>query len=161
MTYRIVAVQFAIPHDDQSFNLSELKDEIQEALFDERGMSGSFIIVGAKDESGNEEKAILFQDQAFDGGTVIANASEILAQESEARGALWYEVHGVGIDGTLSPQPGGSAPFEIFDMRAQAMIPGKFKNRAMAEAQAERMNEDMRESRMRCIAIQKRDTLSA
>lgn len=46
---RLITVQFAIPDDDVAALLPNFRDEIQEALYENHGLAGSFNIIGVRE----------------------------------------------------------------------------------------------------------------
>jgi hypothetical protein len=82
MNYRVHTVQFAIPADDPAFSLTNLRDQLQETLFDQEGWSGSFQIIGTRDhDDANGECDDHFQREALDLGAIKANATDIIRYE--------------------------------------------------------------------------------
>jgi hypothetical protein len=82
MSYRITTVQFAVPADDPAYRLTELRDQLQETLYDQEGYSGSFSIIGTEDCEGYPDDH--FQRCALDLGAIKSNASEVIRQETLA-----------------------------------------------------------------------------
>ena len=144
MNYHIITVQFAVPDYDPNYRLTTLRDEIQEILYDEHGMNGSFRIVGAIHRHDNGDESGMFDQAPFDPATITNNATDLIQQERAITNALHYHVDGVMPDDTLGPDEEARAPFTIFDIVGQTYIPGDFESRPDAEAQAERMNKAVR-----------------
>lgn len=81
---RNITVQFAVPEDDPSYRLTNLRDDIQETLYDNLGMSGSFSIESLAtytDPTGNRS-ANFFEEKTREEVKTIS-ALEIIEIEAE------------------------------------------------------------------------------
>ena len=82
---RLTTVQFAFPYDDPAYRLCELRDTLQEELFEAQGLAGSFRILGTEEMDDSVED--FFTGADYQPSAIPHNATAIIREETAENNA--------------------------------------------------------------------------